>query len=152
MEGGGTERRSDSNEPAKKKSLLGKMFTQKSWKDSITTEEMHELAVELTRQQDGLGIGLTLDNIIVEVEPGGSVHAQGDLQYGDQIVSVDGSSLSGRMLKDVIVPKRKHQLVVRYTRMSSQREASGRLGFGIDAMNTVVEVDPQGPVSGKLKV
>ena len=185
-EGGGTERRSslgDSNEPAKKKSLLGKMFTQKSWKDSITTEEMHELAVELTRQQDGLGIGLTLDNIIVEVEPGGSVHAQGDLQYGDQIVSVDGSSLAGRMLKDVIVPKRKHQLVVRYTRMSSQavsprrararkvqsqgggaprrieelevtitREGSGRLGFGIDAMNTVVEVDANGPVAGKLKV
>merc|ERR1712106_1001350 len=131
------------------------------------TEEMYELAVELTRQQDGLGIGLTLDNIIVEVEPGGSVHAQGDLQYGDQIVSVDGSSLAGRMLKDVIVPKRKHQLVVRYTRMSSQavsprrveeleititREGSGRLGFGIDAMNTVVEVDANGPVAGKLKV
>merc|ERR1719424_1851500 len=144
---------------------------------------MFELAVELTRQQDGLGIGLTLDNIIVEVEPGGSVHAQGDLQYGDQIVSVDGSSLAGRMLKDVIVPKRKHQLVVRYTRMSSQavsprrararkvqshgsgaprrieeleititREGSGRLGFGIDAMNTVVEVDANGPVAGKLKV
>jgi len=111
------------------------------------------------------------------------VHAQGDLQYGDQIVSVDGSSLAGRMLKDVIVPKRKHQLVVRYTRMSSQavsprrararkvqsqgggaprrieeleititREGSGRLGFGIDAMNTVVEVDANGPVAGKLKV
>ena len=185
-EGGGMERRSslgDFNEPAKKKSLLGKMFTQKSGKDSIMTEEMYELAVELTRQQDGLGIGLTLDNIIVEVEPGGSVHAQGDLQYGDQIVSVDGSSLAGRMLKDVIVPKRKHQLVVRYTRMSSQavsprrararkvqsqgggaprrieeleititREGSGRLGFGIDAMNTVVEVDANGPVAGKLKV
>ena len=76
------ERRSslgDFNEPAKKKSLLGKMFTQKSGKDSIMTEEMYERAVELTRQQDGLGIGLTLDNIIVEVEPGGSVHAQGDL-------------------------------------------------------------------------
>ena len=52
--------------------------------------------MELTRQQDGLGIGLTLDNIIVEVEPGGSVHVQGDLQYGDEIVSVDGSSLAGR--------------------------------------------------------
>jgi len=167
----------------KKSSVFGKMFKDSKKSDSTMTEEMFELAVELTRQQDGLGIGLTLDNIIVEVEPGGSVHAQGDLQYGDQIVSVDGSSLSGRMLKDVIVPKRKHQLVVRYTRMSSQavaprrsrarkvqaqgggaprrieelevtiqREPSGRLGFGIDAMNTVVEVDPQGPVAGKLKV
>ena len=34
-----------------------------------------------------------------------------------------------------------------------QREPeSGRLGFGIDAMNTIVEVDPNGPVAGKLQV
>mmetsp|Transcript_22119 Transcript_22119/g.37768 ORF Transcript_22119/g.37768 Transcript_22119/m.37768 type:complete len:264 (+) Transcript_22119:3-794(+) len=32
------------------------------------------------------------------------------------------------------------------------RDGSGRLGFGIDAMNTIVEVDAKGPVSGKLKV
>ena len=44
--------------------------------------------MELQRQQDGLGIGLTLDNIIVEIEPGGAVAAQGDLRYGDQIVEV----------------------------------------------------------------
>merc|ERR1719353_1892719 len=163
-----------------KKGLFGGLLGKKA---AGPTEEMFQLTVDLLRQQDGLGIGLTLDNIIVEVEPGGSVHAQGDLQYGDQIVSVDGSSLAGRMLKDVIVPKRKHQLVVRYTRMSSQqasprrararrvqsqgggaprrieeleivitRESSGRLGFGIDAMNTVVEVDANGPVAGKLKV
>ena len=36
-------------------------------------------------------------------------------------MSWDGSSLAGRMLRDVhTVPKPKHQLVVRYTRMSSQ--------------------------------
>jgi len=148
------------------------------------TEEMWQLSVDLQRQTDGLGIGLTLDNIIVEVEPGGSVHAQGELKYGDQIVSVDGNMLNGRMLKDVIVPKRVHQLVVRYSRMSTQQASprrararkvelaagsaprrieevdvtitrekdSGRLGFGIDAMNTVVEVDTNGPVAGKLKV
>ena len=82
---------------------------------------MHELAVEVTRWEDGLGICYTNDNIIDEVEPGSSAHAQGDLQYGDQIVSWDGSSLAGRMLRDVhIVPKPKHQLVVRYTRTSSQ--------------------------------
>ena len=46
------------------------------------TEEMWQLSVDLQRQTDGLGIGLTLDNIIVEVEPGGSVAAQGDLKYG----------------------------------------------------------------------
>ena len=92
--------------------------------------------------------------------------------------------LAGRMLKDVIVPRKMHQLVVRYSRVSTQpqsprrqrskriegdanaaprrieeldltitREAgSGRLGFGIDQMNTVVEVDPKGPVANKLQV
>uniref|UniRef100_A0A7S4F4P3 Myosin motor domain-containing protein n=1 Tax=Chrysotila carterae TaxID=13221 RepID=A0A7S4F4P3_CHRCT len=149
-----------------------------------SVEESFELAVMLERQQDGLGIGLTLDNIIVEVEPGGSVHAQGELQYGDQIVAVDGKPLGGKMLKDVIIPKKKHELIVRYSRMSSQVKSprrdrakklgaqvgaaprrieeidvvisrepgTGRLGFGIDPMNTVVEVDPQGPVAGQLKV
>ena len=34
----------------------------------------------------------------------------------------------------------------------SREAATGRLGFGIDAMNTVVEVDPSGPVAGKLRV
>jgi len=172
----------------KKKGMFG-MFGSKSAaaKGSAAgaaIEEMWQLSVDLQRQTDGLGIGLTLDNIIVEVEPGGSVAAQGELKYGDQIVEVDGNALNGRMLKDVIVPKRVHQLVVRYSRMSTQppsprrargrrvelqagaaprrieevdvtinREPStGRLGFGIDAMNTVVEVDRHGPVADKLKV
>jgi len=169
----------------KKKGLLGaasSFFGAK--KPTGPTEEMYQLTVDLLRQQDGLGIGLTLDNIIVEVEPGGSVAAQGDLRYGDQIVQVDGIPLQGRMLKDVIVPRKMHQLVVRYTRVSSQpasprrsrskrieadpasaprrieeldvtisREpTSNRLGFGIDQMNTVVEVDPKGPVAAKLQV
>jgi C-terminal processing protease CtpA/Prc len=166
-----------------KKSFFGFGKSSSSKGGSAPTEEMWELGVDLVRQQDGLGIGLTLDNIIVEVEPGGAVHAQGELKYGDQITSVDGTPLNNRMLKDVIVPKRMHQLVVRYSRMSSQppsprraraksvatdagsaprrieeidmsieREKSGRLGFGIDAMNTVVEVDQAGPVANKLHV
>mmetsp|Transcript_14885 Transcript_14885/g.24859 ORF Transcript_14885/g.24859 Transcript_14885/m.24859 type:complete len:760 (+) Transcript_14885:1-2280(+) len=172
-----------------KKNMFGKLFGGSGRPSSASkagsVEEMFELAVDLQRQQDGLGIGLTLDNIIVEVEPGGSVHAQGELQYGDQIIAVDGNALNGRMLKDVIVPRRTHKLVVRYSRMSNQqasprrsrarklqqqqvgatprrieeldvvinREANtGRLGFGIDTMNTVVEVDPNGPVATKLRV
>ncbi|KOO33649.1 myosin motor domain [Chrysochromulina tobinii] len=170
--------------PKKKKSMFGLLGLGGSKKPPGPTEEMFQLTVDLLRQQDGLGIGLTLDNIIVEVEPGGSVAAQGDLRYGDQIVQVDGIPLQGRMLKDVIVPRKMHQLVVRYTRVSTQptsprrvrskrieldpgsaprrieeldvvitREASSnRLGFGIDQMNTVVEVDPNGPVASKLQV
>ena len=170
--------------PQKKKSVFGMLSLGSSKKSQGPTEEMYQLTVDLLRQQDGLGIGLTLDNIIVEVEPGGSVAAQGDLRYGDQIVQVDGVPLSGRMLKDVIVPRKMHQLVVRYSRVSTQpasprrqrskriegdpsaaprrieeldvtitRESgTGRLGFGIDQMNTVVEVDPKGPVASKLQV
>jgi hypothetical protein len=91
------------------------------------------------------------------------------------------------MLKDVIVPKRVHKLVVRYSRMSNgatsprrsrarrvtqqQQQATGgaaprrieeieltvtreketgKLGFSIDAMNMVVEVEPA--LASKLKV
>ena len=92
------------SEPEMPKSRLSRMFSSLSGASkggSKSGEDMFELKVELQRQQDGLGIGLTLDNIIVEVEHGGSVHAQGELQYGDQIVSVDGNPLNGRMLKDV---------------------------------------------------
>ena len=174
---------SSSGSAKKKKGFLGSLLGGGK-KASGPTEEMYQLTVDLMRQQDGLGIGLTLDNIIVEVEPGGAVHAQGDLQYGDQIVQVDGVPLSGRMLKDVIVPRRMHRLVVRYSRVSTQqasprrprarrieaepgaaprrieeldvqitREAeTGRLGFGIDQMNAVVEVDPKGPVANRLQV
>eukprot|EP00308_Calcidiscus_leptoporus_P024250 CAMPEP_0119366430 /NCGR_PEP_ID=MMETSP1334-20130426/13293_1 /TAXON_ID=127549 /ORGANISM="Calcidiscus leptoporus, Strain RCC1130" /LENGTH=1364 /DNA_ID=CAMNT_0007382635 /DNA_START=58 /DNA_END=4152 /DNA_ORIENTATION=+ len=168
----------------KKKGLFNKMFSRPSSAAKGQIEESYELSVTLERQQDGLGIGLTLDNIIVEVEPGGSVHAQGELQYGDQIIAVDGKMLAGKMLKDIIVPQKRHNLVVRYTRMSSQPKSprrerakklgaqvgaaprrieeldivisrepqTGRLGFGIDPMNTVVEVEPNGPVAGQLKV
>ena len=45
-------------------------------------------------------------------------------------------------------PRRIEEVDVAITREA----ASGRLGFGIDAMNTIVEVDAQGPVAGKLKV
>ena len=48
----------------------------------------------------------TTTSYIGEVEPGSSAHAQGDLQYGDQIVSWDGSSLAGRMLRDVCTSSR----------------------------------------------
>ena len=150
-------------------------------------EECFEFQVHLDRQQDGLGVGLTLDNIIVEIEQGGSVAMQGDLHYGDQIVAVDGNALvvdgSVRMLKDIIVPRRTHALIVHYSRSSNavvsprrkrarkivstgsasrrmeemtvtiKRETStGKLGFSIDASNTVVEVDPRGSVAHTLHV
>ena len=72
--------------------ILGKLFAGGKSKGG-PQEEMFELEVDLHRQQDGLGIGLTLDNIIVEVEAGGSVAAQGELLYGDQIIMVDSVSL-----------------------------------------------------------
>ena len=49
---------------AQKKGLFG-MGKKKEVKGPV--EEMWELSCQLDRQQDGLGIGLTLDNIIVEV-------------------------------------------------------------------------------------
>jgi hypothetical protein len=47
-----------------------------------------------------------------------------------------------------MVPRRIEEIDVLIMREPS----SGRLGFGIDQMNTVVEVDPKGPVGNKLSV
>ena len=143
--------------------ILGKLFAGGKSKGG-PQEEMFELEVDLHRQQDGLGIGLTLDNIIVEVEAGGSArragralvrrsdhHGRLGLAAGDGLATATATTatttttttttaatttstspppppphplhlhlhLQGRMLKDVIVPKRVHKLVVRYSRMSN---------------------------------
>ena len=44
-----------------------------------------------------------------------SVHAQGELQYGDQIIAVDGKPLVGLSVHDVIAPSPTHTFRVRRT-------------------------------------
>ena len=92
--------------------------------------ETYELVVELTRENDELGIVVTYGDEsrrcnTVMIEP--AAGRLSDLHYGDQIVSVDGSSLAGRNIKYVIVPKPTHRLVVRYTRTSSQAVSPRRV-------------------------
>ena len=46
----------------------------------------------------------------------------------------------------------RHEAIEELDITITRDERSGRLGFGIDAMNTIVEVDANGPVAGKLEV
>ena len=46
----------------------------------------------------------------------------------------------------------RHEAIEELDITITRDERSGRLGFGIDAMNTIVEVDAKGPVAGKLEV
>jgi len=64
-----------------------------------------ELTVHLGRQDAGFGIDLTDDNIITKVQQGGSAH--GKLQEGDQVIAVDGDSLTDNFLRYVINSKPK---------------------------------------------
>ena len=91
--------------------------------------ETYELVVELTRENEMLGIGVTYGDksgrCIVVIEP--AARRRSDLHYGDQIVSVDGSPLAGRRITDAVVPKPTHRLVVRYTRTSSEAVSPRRV-------------------------
>ena len=51
-----------------------------------------------------------------------------------------------------VYTQERHEELHEELEITITREGSGRLGFGVDAMNTVVEVDANGPVAGKLKV
>jgi len=108
-----------------------------SWKERLSpvtsrkTSRTHmlnlitfELTVPVKRKEKGLGVGLTVDNLVVEMDPSGSFAEVGDqLQKNDKIVRVDGRALRGRMFKDVIRPKETHEITVVFSREKSQRPA-----------------------------
>ena len=50
----------------------------------------------------GLGLELDSTNTVVTLVPGGAALAQGGLEVGDTIVSVNGAPLRGRLLRDVL--------------------------------------------------
>ena len=51
-----------------------------------------------------------------------------------------------------VYTQERHEELHEELEITITREGSGQLGFGIDAMNTVIEVDANGPLAGKLKV
>lgn len=60
------------------------------------------LFILLYRGQNGLGLELDATNTVVKMVPGGAAEVQGYFKEGDTIASVDGWSLRGRMLQDVM--------------------------------------------------
>jgi len=64
------------------------------------------LFVTLSRNAHGLGIELDGTNTVLRLAPGGAAAAQGVLRVGDTIASVDGRSLKGVLLQQVIDPSK----------------------------------------------
>ena len=76
----------------------------------------------------GVGIDLTQQNVILEIRPetaaSRAIDAGVGLQVGDRVLSVDGVSLRGRILTQVIQPADVHEFEV--------ERVQGWSGFSID--------------------
>jgi len=60
----------------------------------------------LERGPQGLGLELDSTNSIITVKPGGRAEQQALVQLDDIILSVDGKSLAGKLMQEVMVPGR----------------------------------------------
>ena len=60
----------------------------------------------LERGPQGLGLELDATNTIITVKPGGRAEQQALVQLDDIILSVDGKSLAGKLMQEVMVPGR----------------------------------------------
>jgi hypothetical protein len=125
-------------------------------------------------------VGLTVDNIIVEMDPAGSFAAAGGmLRANDKIVRIDNEWLGSRMLKDVVRPKPDHAVTVIFARERTQpphpREkgavplpalstslrlkeyalkvarSDGNIGFTLDPTNVIIAVDPLADAANRLR-
>jgi len=68
--------------------------------------------VPLTDCAKGVGIGLNKANVITQLNPGGAAARSGLLRLGDHVVAVDGTTLEGRALRDVLRPADAHAFEV----------------------------------------
>ena len=81
-------------------------------------------------RQGGVGIDLSQQNVILEIRPGTAAARAFEadeataLQVGDRVLSVDGLSLHGRCLTDVMQPLEVHEFEV--------ERVQGWAGFSIE--------------------
>jgi len=64
------------------------------------------LFILLSRGPNGLGLELDATNTLVNIVKGGAADVQGYFKIGDTIASVDGVPLRGRLLQDVMDPRK----------------------------------------------
>ena len=64
------------------------------------------LFILLSRGPSGLGLELDATNTIINIIKGGAADVQGYFKLGDTIASVDGIPLRGRLLQEVMDPKK----------------------------------------------
>ena len=70
------------------------------------------MLVEVSDCGKGVGIGLNSLNLITELAPGGAAARGGQLQLGDCVLGVDGETLEGRPLRQVLRPADSHTFEV----------------------------------------
>jgi len=73
---------------------------------------MAGMLVEVSDCGKGVGIGLNSLNLITELAPGGAAARGGQLQLGDCVLGVDGETLEGRPLRQVLRPADSHTFEV----------------------------------------
>ena len=67
-----------------------------------TTKRTKELKVRIGRNQYGLGLVMGQNNVVMSVEAGSMAAKERQLRPGDQIISLDGESLSGIKFSDAL--------------------------------------------------
>ena len=77
---------------------------------------------------EGVGLGLDSYNVVTEIRPGTAAARCAVLRVGDRIVAVDGESLEGRALREVIVAADHHdfELIQQWLPLGTMAEAEAR--------------------------
>ena len=105
--GGGTAKRvMRSLSFGKKSSSSSSSSSSKDGKPAMVATSATRRTFVLERGPQGLGLELDSTNTIITVKPGGRAEQQALVQLDDIILSVDGKSLAGKLMQEVMVPGR----------------------------------------------
>ena len=89
-----------------KKSSSSSSSSSKDGKPAMVATSATRRTFVLERGPQGLGLELDSTNTIITVKPGGRAEQQALVQLDDIILSVDGKSLAGKLMQEVMVPGR----------------------------------------------
>eukprot|EP00965_Chrysotila_dentata_P053355 1770537-Pleurochrysis_carterae.AAC.3 len=105
---------------------------------SMLTRDMD---VRVRRGEEGMGIVVSQDNILLELTPDGSAKEDGILRPGDVIIAIDGHPLNGRRLRDHMgqIPRRSvHLFTVRRSATEARPPSPGHESkHGSEQANTI---------------
>ena len=83
------------------------------------------MTLMVTRNFGPLGMSLNDANVVTQIRPGSA--AEGVLEVGDKILGIDGQSLKGRKLMQVIKPQPSHAFNILREERGAGHGGSGRV-------------------------